>query len=98
MPSPMRESQIEKYLAKRCKQESIYCRKWASPGQRGVPDRILLHKGKWYAVELKAPGKKPTKLQLHEHVTIRKHDGLVYVIDSKEDVDFFLDRIVSGSV
>ena len=93
----MRESELEKYLVKQCKQANIYCRKWSSPGTKGVPDRLLLYKGRWVAVELKAPGKKPTKLQQWEHVTIRKNDGIVWVIDNKDDVDYFLGRLLETS-
>lgn len=93
---PVRESVIEKRLVRRCRESGIYCRKWASPGQRGVPDRILLYDGKWFAVELKAPGKKPTKLQTHEILKIRKQGGHVLVIDCEEDVDWFIENRVLG--
>lgn len=86
----MRESTIEKYLVSRCKKHGVYCRKWAAPGMRGVPDRILLVEGNWWAVEVKAPGRKPTKLQLLEHKRIRNHGGQVVVLDSKEGVDALL--------
>ena len=86
----MRESTIEKYLVARCKEHRVYCRKWAAPGVRGVPDRILLVEGSWWAVEVKAPGKKPTKLQLLEHKRIQSHGGRIVVVDSKEGVDALL--------
>ena len=60
----MLEKEIEKYLVKRMKEIGGECYKWSSPGNRGVPDRICIFpSGKVVFVELKAPGKKPTKLQ-----------------------------------
>jgi hypothetical protein len=89
----MRERDIEKYLVDQCKRRHVYCRKWAAPGMRGVPDRILLVDGNWWAVEVKAPGRQPTKLQLLEHKRIRKHGGNIAILDSKKQVDLFLDLI-----
>lgn len=60
----------------------------------GVPDRIvILPFNRVHFVELKAPDKKPTPLQLVQH---RKLDTLgcrVWVIDSKDDVDAFLQEV-----
>jgi hypothetical protein len=90
----MRESTVEAYLVRRCKQEGFYCRKWVSVNNRGVPDRIVIADGFWCGVELKAPGKRPTKLQLLEHKTIRKHGGYVYVLSNKDQVDEFIAHLI----
>jgi hypothetical protein len=93
---PVRESTVEKYFVKECKRLRIYQRKWSSPGQRGVPDRILLYNHHWRVMELKAPGKKPTPLQQREHVIIRKHGGVVWVADCAMQVDYFLEKLLSA--
>ncbi|RAP23459.1 hypothetical protein C2W64_03075 [Brevibacillus laterosporus] len=62
-----------------------------SPGNAGVPDRIvLLPGGKAVFVELKAPGKKPTALQLAQGKKISGLGFTVTVIDSKQGVDEFI--------
>ncbi|MGN7309247.1 VRR-NUC domain-containing protein, partial [Bacillus subtilis] len=64
----MKESQIESYLRDKIKALGGIAYKFVSPGNSGVPDRmVLLPKGRTVFVELKAPGKKPTKLQLVQH-------------------------------
>ncbi|GAK08987.1 VRR-NUC domain-containing protein [Geomicrobium sp. JCM 19038] len=56
-----------------------------------MPDRIVLLPGNvTIFVELKAPGKKPSKLQEATHRRIRNLGHEVLVIDSKEGVDQFI--------
>ena len=38
--------------------------KLAGPNQKGQPDRMILKNGRVLFIEFKAPGKKPTALQL----------------------------------
>lgn len=84
----MREKIIEEYLRERVKAAGGRAYKFVSPGNVGVPDRIvLLPEGKVAFVELKAPGKKPTKIQLAQHQKIRLLGFRVFVLDSKEGVD-----------
>lgn len=84
----LREKEIEDYLRIRIKKLGGIAYKFTSPGNDGVPDRIiLLPEGKINFVELKAPGKKPSKLQKVQINRIKKLGYDVYVIDSKELVD-----------
>lgn len=84
----LREKEIEAYLRIRIKKLGGIAYKFTSPGNDGVPDRIiLLPEGKINFVELKAPGKKPSKLQKVQINRIKKLGYDVYVIDSKELVD-----------
>ena len=83
----IRERDIERHLVARCKAHGVACWKWVSPNNRAVPDRLLLHNGEWWAIELKAPGRKPTKLQQVVMNEITRHGGRVMVLDSKEKVD-----------
>ena len=51
----------------------------------GLPDRVcLLFKGIVFFVEVKTPGQKPTKIQLHLHKLIRRLGFDVWVLDSVE--------------
>ncbi|GIO34365.1 nuclease [Paenibacillus albilobatus] len=91
----MREREIEEYLRKRVKAAGGAAYKWTSPGNSGVPDRIVIFPGGWVVfVELKAPGGKPTKLQEVQHKRLRALDCDVRIIDSKEQVDDFIKELV----
>jgi Holliday junction resolvase len=68
----MRESALEAKIVKYCRENGILTYKFSSPSQRGVPDRVMMKDGKVLFLEVKAPGKEPTKLQLHEIEKIRK--------------------------
>ncbi|MEN1989849.1 VRR-NUC domain-containing protein [Paenibacillus hubeiensis] len=90
----MLESKIEAYLQKQVKALGGIAYKFVSPGNSGVPDRlVLLPGGRSVFVELKAPGKKPTKLQLAQHRRIEGLDHEVRVLDSKESVDAWLQEL-----
>ena len=87
----MRESTIEKYLVSQVKSVGGVALKWSAPGNKGVPDRILFLPDGFLTrlifVELKAPGKIPTKLQEVVHRQLRGYEQQVRVVDSKHAVD-----------
>lgn len=84
----MRERDIEAYLRDRVKAVGGWAPKWVSPGNSGVPDRIVfLPGGRIVFVELKATGEKPRPLQLVQHKRLRELGQDVRVIDSREQVD-----------
>jgi len=83
----MLERQIEAALVRAAHDVGGMALKWTSPGMTGVPDRIVfIPGGRIVFVELKAPGKKPTPLQLKVQQRIRDLGHEVLVIDSLEDV------------
>ena len=59
----MRESTIEKAVVDYAKANGCLTIKNATPGHRGVPDRMFIRSGKVLFVEFKALGKLPTKIQ-----------------------------------
>lgn len=86
----MLEKDIENALVRRVKALGGTCEKFTSPGRRSVPDRLVtLPGGEIIFVELKAPGKNPTPLQVRDHASRRAMGCDVRVIDSKEDADAF---------
>jgi hypothetical protein len=88
----MREKSIETYLRDRVREAGGWAPKWVSPGNNGVPDRLVfLPAGRLVIVETKAPGKKPTPLQIRQHERLRALGQLVAVVDSKEKVDNLLE-------
>lgn len=86
----MLERDVEKVLVKRVKALGGKCEKFTSPGRRSVPDRLVTLPGNniWF-VELKAPGKTPTKSQLKDHKERKALGCKVCVIDNVEDANAF---------
>lgn len=84
------ESKIERYFIKRAKKQRALTFKFVSPGNAGVPDRLVIHStGKVEFVELKAPGEVPRPLQVATFVKLANHGQTVTIIDSKDGVDRF---------
>lgn len=68
--------------------------KFMSPGNNGVPDRVVIFPGGTvYFVELKRPGGKPRKIQ-QTCMRRMKHTGAhVVMIDSRKQADHFIEFI-----
>lgn len=96
----MLESDIEKHLCKEVK-NTLHglSLKFVSPGQNGVPDRIVLvPSGHIYFVETKAPGKKLRKLQDYVCEMISQLGFTVLRIDTKEKVNAFVKEVLEGGI
>lgn len=88
------EKDIERELLRGARKLEGDAYKLTSQSLAGLPDRlVLLPGGKIAFVELKAPGKKPKKLQAIIHERLRALGFKVYVVDSKEMVREVLDEI-----
>jgi Holliday junction resolvase len=84
----MLENKIERRLVQRTKEAGGMAIKWVAPAMAGVPDRIVfLPAGVVIFVELKAPGKTSTALQVRVQQMLRDLGAKVYQIDSMEAVD-----------
>lgn len=96
----MLEKEVEQYFCKAVKMRlSGWPLKFISPGQNGMPDRIvLLPGGKIYFVELKAPGKKARKLQEHVHQKLHALGFPVQLIDTREAADDFVRGVQAGGI
>lgn len=93
----MRERDIETYLRERVKAAGGWAPKWESPGNNGVPDRIVFFPGNVIVfVETKAPGKKPTPIQQAQHRKLKKLGCRVTVIDGKSGVDGLIEAYTDG--
>ena len=89
------EADIEAYLRDRVR-EVLHGRayKWVSPGNNGVPDRMVcLPGGRVVFAELKAPGKQPRPDQAAKHRELRALGFRVEVLDSKAAVDAFIEEL-----
>lgn len=95
----MREKQIEEYLRKCVKAIGGKAYKFISPGNDGVPDRLVcLPGGRVIFVELKAPGEKLRPLQSKRMTELTGLQQTVVVLDSKEEVDKFIKHISFSGV
>ena len=56
---------------------------------RGIPDFIGHYRGRFWAIEAKAPGKKPTGFQALQLSAIKASGGAVFVIDGEESLKEF---------
>lgn len=89
----MLENKVEVNLRKQVEKIKGKAYKFSSPGNNGVPDRIVLYKGKTYFVELKRPGETLRPLQKVVVKRFRQMGFKVYVIDSIEKVGGFINEI-----
>ncbi len=90
----MQEKNIEKRLRVEVKKAGGKAYKFSSPGNNGVPDRIVLFEGRCYFVELKRPGQNLSPRQRAVKKDFEAYGFPVYKIDSFDDVDEFVKEIV----
>lgn len=89
----MRESYLEKIFESELKKAGGWALKLYPTIVSGIPDRLaLLPGGRAVFVELKAPGKKPRKLQILIHNKLKDLGFEVEVLDTKERVYDFINR------
>lgn len=91
----MIESEVEKYLRIKIKSIGGLCYKWVSPGNSGVPDRIVIYDGIVWFVELKRPNAKPRASQIACHDKLRSKGVKVSVLDSIDEVDDFIEELIT---
>ncbi|WP_312506922.1 VRR-NUC domain-containing protein [Lysinibacillus sp.] len=85
----MRESQIENYLKREIEKLGGQCLKFVSPGNKGVPDRLLiLPGGKVIFAELKNGNKgRLSALQVRMQTVLKSLKCRTYVLTTKPEVD-----------
>ena len=93
-PILIREKDVERYLVHQCKEIRALCWKFVSPGRIGVPDRIVLWRGRIWFVELKSKGRKPTAIQRLVFGMLDRAGFPVRVLDSHDAVDHFMSRVM----
>lgn len=71
----MSEKKRETRVFRRARKEGWWCRKFTSPGYRGVADRLFLRDGRHVFIELKDDGEEPTPLQYERLKEVRDHGG-----------------------
>jgi hypothetical protein len=87
----MTEKRLEMKLREAVRRRGGLALKFVSPGNAGVPDRLILWPGgRLVFVELKAGGRKPTPLQCACFARLRGLGFTVVVVDSPEALSAFL--------
>lgn len=88
----MKERDIEVLLREGVKQLGGKAYKWVSPGNAGVPDRIvILPGGKVIFVELKQENGRLTRLQKVQQETLHRMGAVAVTLRGAEDVKMYLD-------
>ena len=91
---PERESAIERYLARQADALGGLCWKFVSPGNAGVPDRlIILPAGRVAFVETKRPGGKARALQRRRIAQLTERGVWAGVADTREMIDQILKQM-----
>lgn len=90
----MLEKDIEKRLRLGIKSLGGKAYKFSSPGNNGVPDRIVLIRGRSFFVELKRPGQDLNPRQRAVRKDFKKLGFEVYKLDTIDDVDKFLEEVM----
>ncbi len=93
----MKESTIERRLVKAVKAAGGLCYKFVSPGNPGVPDRIvILPDGRTIFVELKTEVGRLAKIQKWQHDELRRRGADVRTLKGADAVDAFVKEVTGG--
>lgn len=90
----MRESDLERKVVEYCRKVGVLTYKFSSPSHRGVPDRIMLYKGRILFLELKATGEKIEKLQEWELGNLTDAGFTARWVDDLDSAKMLIDRLV----
>ena len=95
----MKESAIEARLVREVKKRGGLCYKFTSPGNPGVPDRIvILPGGTTIYVELKTEIGRLAKIQKWQIEELRRRGAVVRVLKGMDQVLAFLEEVDKGAL
>lgn len=86
----VREAKVEKYLDAEVKKCGGITRKWVCPGRDGVPDRIVIHNGEVFLVEVKTDEGKLSYAQGREHIRLIDTGAKVFTVYGESGVNKFI--------
>ena len=90
----MRESSIELKLVRMVRERGGLCFKFVSPGNPGVPDRIVITPaGRTVYVELKTEAGRLAAIQKWQHEELRKRGADVRTLKGLEQVKAFVEEV-----
>ena len=90
----MRDSSIESKLVRMVRERGGLCFKFVSPGNPGVPDRIVITPaGRTVYVELKTEVGRLAAIQKWQHEELRKRGADVRTLKGLEQVKAFVEEV-----
>ncbi len=91
----MLEKDLEQKLKRRCEEMDCLCLKFESPGNTGVPDRLVIgNHGNIYFVELKQSKKaRVAAKQRWWSEKLKKRKFKSYFINDVEELEFFVSEV-----
>ena len=89
------EAKVEEHLRRRVTAAGGLAEKIA-PVRAGVPDRLVVLRGRVYLVELKAPGGRVRPVQRYWHSLAASAGVQVYLLSSIQEVDAFVSSVLGG--
>lgn len=90
----MSEKELERLFVQEVRKAGGNAYKFVSPGQTGVPDRLVVFPGNHIGfVELKAPGKKPRPDQRYQQRKLVDYDCFVTNLDNPEAIEGVIRKI-----
>lgn len=93
----MRESSIESRLVRMVRDRGGLCYKFVSPGNPGVPDRIVITPaGRTVYVELKTEVGRLAAIQKWQHEELRKRGADVRTLKGLDQVKAFVEEVFSA--
>ena len=95
----MEEKRVERHLVEGVRLLGGMCLKFVSPGNSGVPDRlVILPDGKIIFVELKTDVGRLSKIQEYTINEMRKRSADVRVLYGLKDVKAFIEEVKSNEI
>ena len=92
----MKESSIESRLVRMVRDRGGLCYKFVSPGNPGVPDRIIITPaGRTVYVELKTEVGRLAAIQKWQHEEMRKRGAEVRTLKGLDQVRAFVEEVFS---
>ena len=92
----MKESRIESRLVRMVRDRGGLCYKFVSPGNPGVPDRIVITPaGRTVYVELKTEVGRLAAIQKWQHEEMRKRGADVRTLKGLDQVKAFVEEVFS---
>lgn len=89
-----REASVERYFVGRLRKAGCLVYKFVSPGNDGVPDRIVITPGgRVIFVELKTEYGKTSKIQDYQIKRLVAHGQTVWILRGSEEVNLFVEEI-----
>lgn len=93
----MKESRIESRLVRMVRDRGGLCYKFVSPGNPGVPDRIIITPaGRTVYVELKTEVGRLAAIQKWQHGEMRKRGADVRTLKGLDQVKAFVEEVFSA--